>query len=85
MQREIKEMKEQENSSLWQGSPHQNSGQNKRTPKENFFWVMEFRNSWIQIHHSQSGCKEYQAAKIQAIHSPEVQWLRKLQTVPFEV
>jgi hypothetical protein len=27
MQREIKEMKEQENSSLWQDSPHQNSGQ----------------------------------------------------------
>jgi hypothetical protein len=22
---------------LWQDSPHQNSGQNKRTPKENFF------------------------------------------------
>jgi FtsZ-binding cell division protein ZapB len=26
MQREIEEMKEQENSSLWQDSPHQNSG-----------------------------------------------------------
>jgi hypothetical protein len=37
MQREIDEMEEQENSSLWQDSPHQNSGQNKRTPKENFF------------------------------------------------
>jgi hypothetical protein len=37
MQREIEEMKEQENSSLWQDSPHQNSGQNIRTPKENFF------------------------------------------------
>jgi hypothetical protein len=37
MQREIEEMKEQENSSLWQDSPHQNSSQNKRTPKENFF------------------------------------------------
>jgi hypothetical protein len=30
-------MKEQENNSLWQDSPHQNSGQNRRTPKENFF------------------------------------------------
>jgi FtsZ-binding cell division protein ZapB len=29
MQREIEEMKEQENNSLWQDSPHQNSGQNK--------------------------------------------------------
>jgi hypothetical protein len=37
MQREIEEMKEQENNSLWQDSPHQNSGQNKRNPKENFF------------------------------------------------
>jgi hypothetical protein len=30
-------MKEQENNSLWQDSPHQNSGPNRRTPKENFF------------------------------------------------
>jgi hypothetical protein len=30
-------MKEQENNSLCQDSPHQNSGQNRRTPKENFF------------------------------------------------
>jgi hypothetical protein len=37
IQREIDEMKEQENSSLWQDSPHQNSGQTRRTPKENFF------------------------------------------------
>jgi hypothetical protein len=37
IQREIEEMKEQENSSLWQDSPHQNSGLNRRTPKENFF------------------------------------------------
>jgi hypothetical protein len=37
IQREIDEMKEQENISLWQESPHQNSGQNRRTPKENFF------------------------------------------------
>jgi hypothetical protein len=37
MQRENEEMKEQENSSLWQDSPHQNSGQNRGTPKEIFF------------------------------------------------
>jgi hypothetical protein len=30
---EIDEMKEQENSSLWQDSPHQNYGQNRRTPE----------------------------------------------------
>jgi DNA-directed RNA polymerase beta subunit len=37
IQREIDEMKEQENSSLWQDSPHQNSGPTRKTPKENFF------------------------------------------------
>jgi hypothetical protein len=37
IQREIDEMKEQENSSLWQESPLQNSGPNRRTPKEDFF------------------------------------------------
>jgi FtsZ-binding cell division protein ZapB len=37
IQREIDEMKEQKNSSQWQESPLQNSGQNRRTPKENFF------------------------------------------------
>jgi hypothetical protein len=37
VQREIDEMKEQENSSLWQQSPLHNSGPNRRTPKENFF------------------------------------------------
>jgi hypothetical protein len=37
IQREIHEMKEQENNSLWQDSPLQNSGPNRRTPKENFF------------------------------------------------
>jgi hypothetical protein len=37
IQREIDEMKEQENSFLWQESPHQNSGPARRPPKENFF------------------------------------------------
>jgi hypothetical protein len=37
IQRETDEMKEQENSSLWQDSPHQNSRPTRRTPKENFF------------------------------------------------
>jgi predicted phage tail protein len=37
IQREIDEMREQENSSLWQQSPHQNSGPSRRTPKVNFF------------------------------------------------
>jgi FtsZ-binding cell division protein ZapB len=52
MQREIEEMKEQENSSLWQDSPHQNSGQNKRTLKKISSRVMESHNSWILNHHS---------------------------------
>jgi hypothetical protein len=37
IQREIKEMQEQENSSLWQDSPHQDSGLYRGTPKENIF------------------------------------------------
>jgi FtsZ-binding cell division protein ZapB len=37
IQKEIDEMKEQENSSLWQESPHQNSGPTRRPSKENFF------------------------------------------------
>jgi hypothetical protein len=37
IQREIDEMKEQENNSLWQESPLKNSGPSRRTPKENFF------------------------------------------------
>jgi hypothetical protein len=37
IQREIDEMKEQENSSVWEKSPLQNSGPKRRTPKENFF------------------------------------------------
>jgi hypothetical protein len=37
IQIEIDQMKEQENSSLWQDSPHQNSGPTRTTPKENFF------------------------------------------------
>jgi DNA repair exonuclease SbcCD ATPase subunit len=37
IQREIDEMKEQENNSLWQESPLHNSRPNRRTPKEIFF------------------------------------------------
>jgi hypothetical protein len=37
IQREIYVMKEQENSSLWKESPHQNSGPAREPPKENFF------------------------------------------------
>jgi FtsZ-binding cell division protein ZapB len=37
IQKEIDEMKEQENSSLWQESPHQNSGPARESPKENIF------------------------------------------------
>jgi FtsZ-binding cell division protein ZapB len=37
IQREINEMKEQENSSMWQESPLQNSGPKRRTPKEKKF------------------------------------------------
>jgi DNA repair exonuclease SbcCD ATPase subunit len=45
IQREIDEMKEQENSSLWQDSPHQNSGPTRRTPKEISSREMEYHSS----------------------------------------
>jgi seryl-tRNA synthetase len=59
MQREIDEMNEQENSSLWRDSPLQNSSQNKRTSRENFFVGTESRRSQIQTHHSHLGCKQH--------------------------
>jgi predicted ribosome quality control (RQC) complex YloA/Tae2 family protein len=46
IQREIKEMQEQENISLWQDSPHQDSGRYRGTPR-----VMESHNSWILSRH----------------------------------
>jgi FtsZ-binding cell division protein ZapB len=51
IQREIDEMKEQENSSLWQESPLQNFGLNRKTPKEIFLREMESHSSWILSHH----------------------------------
>jgi FtsZ-binding cell division protein ZapB len=57
MQREIDEMKEKENSSLWHDSPPQNPGQNKRTSRENFFagnGILQFADP---DYHSHLGCK----------------------------
>jgi hypothetical protein len=51
IQREMDETKEQENSSLWQESPLQNSRPNRRTPKEIFLREMESHSSWILNHH----------------------------------
>jgi FtsZ-binding cell division protein ZapB len=51
IQREKDEMKEQENSLMWQQSPLQNSGPKSRTPKEIFSREMESHNSWILNHH----------------------------------
>jgi FtsZ-binding cell division protein ZapB len=47
IQVEIDEMKEQENSSLWQESPHQNPAPARESPKENFFRETESHTSWI--------------------------------------
>jgi chromosome segregation ATPase len=52
IQREIKEMQEQDNSSLWQDSPYQNSGQYTGPRKKMSSRVMESHNSWILNHHS---------------------------------
>jgi FtsZ-binding cell division protein ZapB len=59
MQREIDEMKEQENSSLWRDSPHQNSGHNKRTSREISSQTTESRTLRILIHYSHLGCKQH--------------------------
>jgi FtsZ-binding cell division protein ZapB len=45
IQREIDEMKEQENSSLWQDSPHQNSGPLKEPRKKISSQEMESHSS----------------------------------------
>jgi hypothetical protein len=81
MQREIEEMKEQENGSLWHDSPHQNSGQNRRTPKENFFvgnGISQFTDpdSLLSTLNRVANCTI--ATKVQASLSPKVQQLWKL-------
>jgi DNA-binding FrmR family transcriptional regulator len=48
IKREIDEMKEQENSSMWQESPLQNSGPIRKTPERRFFhekWNLTIRGS----------------------------------------
>jgi hypothetical protein len=54
MQKELHEMKEQENSSLWHDSPYQISGQHKRTLRENFFTgneISQFADPESQVSH----------------------------------
>jgi hypothetical protein len=73
IQRERDEMKEQENSSLWQKSPHQNSGPTKRAPKENFFagsGISQFVDSESPLFHRAANCT--MATKVQTGLSPEV-------------
>jgi hypothetical protein len=72
MQREIEEIKEKENSSLWQDSPHQNSGQNRRTPKENFFagnGISQFVDPESTLHRV-ANCT--MATKVQTSLSPKI-------------
>jgi hypothetical protein len=70
IQREIDEIKEQENNSLWQDSTHQNSSQNRRTPKENFF----AGNGISQFVDPESPL----STEVQTSISPEIQRFRKL-------
>jgi FtsZ-binding cell division protein ZapB len=51
IQREIDEMKEQENNSLWQDSPLQNSGPTEEPRKKISSRIMESHSSWILNHH----------------------------------
>jgi fatty acid-binding protein DegV len=59
IQKEIDEMKEQENSSLWQESLHQNPAPARESPKENFFagnGVSHFVDSESPL---SMGCKQH--------------------------
>jgi hypothetical protein len=53
MQREIEEMKEQGNNSLWQDHHTRVLAKTEEPRKKISSWVMESHNSWIQNHHSQ--------------------------------
>jgi hypothetical protein len=79
IQREIDEMKEQENSSLWQDSPHQNSGPTRRTPKENFFagnGISQFVDSksplsiGLQTHHGHRNSSRFLSRNITVSEIP---------------
>jgi FtsZ-binding cell division protein ZapB len=59
IQREIDEMKEQENSSLWQESPHQNFGQQENPRNKTSSRETESHISWILNHHCLLGCKQH--------------------------
>jgi FtsZ-binding cell division protein ZapB len=59
IQKEIDEMKEQENSSLWQQSPHQNSGPAREPPKKTYSREMESHTSWILNRRCLLGCKQH--------------------------
>jgi hypothetical protein len=81
MQREIEEMKEQENSSLWQDSPHQNSGQNRRTPKKNFFTgngISQFLDTESPLSIGLQTTPSSMATKVHTSISPGIQQLQKL-------
>jgi hypothetical protein len=81
MQREIEEMKEQENSSLWQDSPHQNSGQNRRNPKENFFagnGISQFLDTESPLSIGLQTTPWSMATKVHTSISPKIKQLQKL-------
>jgi DNA repair exonuclease SbcCD ATPase subunit len=59
IQREIDEMKEQENSSLWHESPQQNAGPAREPRKKTSSREMESHTSWIPNHCCQLGCKQH--------------------------
>jgi hypothetical protein len=73
IQTQIDQMKEQENSSLWQDSPHQNSGPTRTTPERKFLrgkWNLTVRRFRVTTVHR--AANRTMAAEIQASFSPEI-------------
>jgi hypothetical protein len=79
IQREMDEMKEQENSSLWQQSPLHNSEPNRRTLKENFFvgnGISQFVDSdhlypqGCKLHHGHQSSNQSLSQNIMASETP---------------
>jgi hypothetical protein len=79
IKREIDEMKEQENSSLWQESPHHNSGPARGHPKEKFFAgnrISHFIDSesprplGCKLHHGHRSSSRFLSRNIMASETP---------------
>jgi hypothetical protein len=75
MQKEIDEIKEQENRSLWHDSPYQSFGQHKRTPRELLHGPQNLAVCRPRIATFTRVTNNTMAPEVQTNLSSEVQWL----------